>query len=394
LLWESATNIRIEITSADIGTVLRRLTDYGIMLHNIQKEGELKAVIFVGNKDYLYTLTVLDRLHAEYVVPDKKCSTASLKGIRARFVLLFSVALLILVSLYLPGRILFVTVIGNEQVPARRIAEAASKSGVCCGAVAADVRSEKVKNAILQELPQLQWVGVNTSGCVAEIYVEEKSSSADTGNQKYSVSSLVAVCDGIVESCTVTRGTILCNVGKAVLEGEVLISGYTDCGIFLRATMADGEVYAQTIRPISAICPTTTTKKGIESGKELRYGLRFGKNLINFNNSSGICDGTCAKIYEEQYMVLPGGFVLPVSLTKETIVYYDSGVGLSENLNIESVLRQGSQAYIHSQMVAGEILNDSAIFTQSDGCAQLNGYYICSELISRQKTENILQGEK
>ena len=44
-------------------------------------------------------------------------------------------------------------------------------------------------------------------------------------------------------------------------------------------------------------------------------------------------------------------------------------------------------------MVAGEILSDSAIFTLSDDYAQLNGYYTCSELISRRRTENILQGE-
>ena len=37
------------------------------------------------------------------------------------------------------------------------------------------IRSEKVKNSLLQRIPQLQWAGINTDGCVAVISVREKT---------------------------------------------------------------------------------------------------------------------------------------------------------------------------------------------------------------------------
>lgn len=393
MLWESATTVCIQIYSAEVEKVLKRLNEHGIVLRNVHKEGELTATVRVGNKDYLYALRVLDQLHVEYNLPDRQQTSALLKKLCSRSVLLISLVILTVISVYLPGKILFVSVIGNDTVPARLIVEVAAKSGVSFGAFSADVRSEKVKNAILQEIPQLQWIGVNTSGCVATICVEEKKSTAGTGNSDYTVSSLVAAYDGIVESCTVTSGTMLCEVGKAVMTGQMLISGYTDCGSFIRATRAEGEVFAQTVRPIYAVCPTSYIAKGNETGREVRYGLRLGKKLINFNNSSGIYHSSCAKIYEEQYLILPGGFVLPVSFVKETVVHYDENSGTIGVNDSEYWLRKSSEAYINSQMIAGEIMCDTALFAQLDGCSQLTGHYICRELISRQRIENILQGE-
>ena len=61
--------------------------------------------------------------------------------------------------------------------------------------------------------------------------------------------------DGFIVSATVTRGNFLCRVGQSVKAGQVLISGYTDCGICIQATRAEGEIYAQTSRDFAAVTP-------------------------------------------------------------------------------------------------------------------------------------------
>ena len=49
----------------------------------------------------------------------------------------------------------------------------------------------------------------------------------------YSVSSVVAACDGVVESCVVTRGTGLGDVGDAGKEGESQYGDWRGIGILL-----------------------------------------------------------------------------------------------------------------------------------------------------------------
>ena len=53
------------------------------------------------------------------------------------------------------------------------------------------------------------------------------------------------------------------------------------------------------------------------------FGILFGKKLINFFKDSGILDSTCVRINKMYPFVLPGGFMLPISLIKQEIIYYD-----------------------------------------------------------------------
>ena len=88
-----------------------------------------------------------------------------------RPVLLAGLGILFLLAMYLPSRVLFIRVEGNMQIPDRQILAAAEECGIRFGASRREVRSEKVKNALLSSVPQLQWAGVNTAGCVATISV-------------------------------------------------------------------------------------------------------------------------------------------------------------------------------------------------------------------------------
>ena len=48
----------------------------------------------------------------------------------------------------------------------------------------------------------------------------------------------------------------LCAPGQAVSKGQVLISGYTDCGLCVLSQRAQGEVMAYTGRSFSALMPS------------------------------------------------------------------------------------------------------------------------------------------
>jgi sporulation protein YqfD len=150
-----------------------------------------------------------------------------------------------LLTIFLPTRVLFIHVEGNSTVEERRILEAAQECGIRFGASRRQVRSEKMKNRLLEKVPELKWAGVNTSGCTAVISVREQPVQEQRTGYT-GISSIVAACDGRITSCTVTKGNGLCAPGQVVQKGQLLISGYLDCGICIRVTGAEGEIFAET----------------------------------------------------------------------------------------------------------------------------------------------------
>ena len=274
------------------------------------------------------------------------------------------------------------------MIPDRQIIAAGESCGVYFGASRRAVRSEKVKNAILSALPELQWAGVNTKGCVAIISVRERTEAETKEEQEY-VSSIVADRDGIITSCTILEGNSLCSVGQVVQKGQVLISAYTDCGLSIRATRAEGEIFAQTERNLSVVAPTECIEKREIKNTKKKISLLLGKKRINLWKDSGIWDTTCDRMYEEYYVTLPGGYQLPLGVAVETGTVYQLQESQLQPETLEASIADYGKSYLHQHMVAGEIINSSETFAVSDGLIYLNGEYVCTEMIGRVQREQI-----
>ena len=204
------------------------------------------------------------------------------------------------------------------------------------------------------------------------------------------MSSIIALEDGIITSCTVTKGNALCKVGQVVRKGQMLVSGYTDCGISIRAEQAQGEIYAQTQRKTDVILPDIAQDQAIKSSVTRKYSLIIGKKRINLFKGSGISDTSCDKMYLENYITLPGGFQLPIALVTETIYTCTLDDATTDEDDAGDILTDFSQSYLRSQMIAGEILDATEDISVSNGCYLLSGKYTCNEMIGLTQDEEII----
>ena len=380
--------VTAELTSADLQGSLRAMTDQGIQLLDMAPSGDLSMVFRLDRRDVPALRRIAAKRGERLKILKKDGIYWDFKGLLKRPVLLLGMTLIIALTLVLPSRVLFVQVQGNEMVPSRLILEAAANSGIGFGASRREVRSEKMKNTLLSAVPQLQWAGVNTYGCVAVISVRERSTGTQ-GETDHSVSSIVASRDGFVLSCTVTRGNGLVTVGQAVKEGEVLISGYTDCGLSIEATRAEGEILAQTRRELTVITPSEQLVRGEQAGESTKFSLLLGKNRINFYQGSGISDASCVKMYSKYVLTLPGGFELPVALIKETVISYDSEPVQIAQEDAAAVLSSFASDYLKGQMVAGTITDRLEAVFPEEGIYRLTGNYVCTEMIGKRQQEQI-----
>ena len=388
-LWQSLSGrIEVEFTGAELEESFRIINRENIPVFHVQSFGELTASFIIRRQDFRRLKELCQKRGDTLRIKANRGIYWTLRGLVRRPVLIGGLLIYLFTLFFLPSRVLFIRVEGNTQLPQRQILAAAEESGILFGASRRQVRSEKVKNDLLAQLPQLKWAGVNTYGCVAVISVRERAEEPEQ-KETHTVSSIVAVRDGIVTSCTATRGTLLCTPGDLVRQGQTLISGYTDCGLCIQASNAEGEVYAATSRELAALTPATKQNRVWIQDTSRKISLLFGKKRINLWKGSGIWDGSCGRMYEEYYITLPGGFRLPFGLSVETVISYEvTEASVPEELAEEN-LSSFACNYVTEQMMAGRILSQETRFYAADGVYCFMADYRCQEMIGRVKQEQI-----
>lgn len=381
-------SVRIWVESADLPGLMTGLNNRGISLGHVEILDDVTMECWIRREDWDQVTKLCRGRGAQIQITHRRGLYWKLGRMKKRPLLLLGLAVLLFLILFLPSRVLFVKVEGNQRIPANRILEAAEICGIRFGASRRNVRSERVKNALLETMPELQWAGVNTKGCVAVLSVRERTVESAQKDSGF-VSGIIAGLDGVVISCTAARGNLLCIPGQAVRQGELLISGFTDCGLTIRAASAQGEVFALTRRKSQAVTPSQYRVRAGEAVQTEKISLLLGKKRINLWKDSGISVPGCGRMYTEYYITLPGGFQLPAAVCVEQFLAYEEVPVSATAPQYETALIEYGQLYLCQQMSAGRILEERTEITEEDGKLLLEAFYVCREMIGRIRVEQI-----
>ena len=175
-LWQSLTGmVQVEVTSAVMQKTLEALTGQGIPIYHMEQPDPITAVFSIARPNLGRVAAYCKKHGNSLQLRGKSGLWWQAAALRKRPVVLAGLVVLLFTVLYLPTRVFFFTVEGNASVPDNRILEAAEGCGIRFGVSREGIRSEKMKNALLAALPELQWAGINTFGCRAVISVREGS---------------------------------------------------------------------------------------------------------------------------------------------------------------------------------------------------------------------------
>ena len=377
----------VQVLLPDCSGFLIALSQSDVRVRNLSVLDELTITLQVDRANY----HLLDGLVRRY---GGKLKTKAIRGWRGiasyigrRAWLIGCIIVLAILTIYIPTKIFFISVEGNSAVSDTQILDIAQQCGLSFGVERKDIRSEQVKNALLQKMPALRWAGINTSGCCAVICVKERE-NATVKESGDAVQGIYAICDGVISDLTVLQGSAVCKLGEAVRSGQLLISGYTDCNLVIRAECAAGEVFAHTQRQIEGIYMQPKEIRQVVSEDVSAIKLVFGKKYINFDIGSGNYESGCGKIYKQIDLTLPGGFRLPVSMVIETTRQYEVAC-ISPAEDPPSYLKKLSRNYVSSMMLAGQILGTEESISSNDHLWVVTGSYSCKEMIGRLQKEEI-----
>lgn len=382
--------LKISVICPEPESFLWELSKKGITTYDVSRPEGLTLVFNVDSNHWPTLKSVAEKMGCEWKILGRFGMRYFARKLLSRRMLLFGLAFLLFLSIFSSGRIFSVRVEGNDVIPSALIIEAAEAAGLSFGANAGAVRSEELKNRLLEQIDSLEWVGVNTSGCVATIRVRERKRESQPKTAP--VGHIVAAVDGIVDQANVTAGTLLCKIGESVKNGQILITGLQDLGICTRAVAAEGEIYGITRRELQAVLPAEQAKAEPTGQMFEKYSLIIGKKRINLSSDSGILMPGCGKMTERKSLCLFGGITLPVGWTVERYQPAQICKQEREPNASRSILEEACQRYLRAAMISGRVLSCDMYEEDTEDHLFLTAVYDCREMIGIRRAVGDLEG--
>lgn len=323
---------------------------------------------------------------------------AFLSRFRRRYAFLLGLALSVLSICLLSNFVLTIDVTGNERIPDAVILSQLRQLGLRTGVYGPSLDTKQIALDTQLALDDLSWVSVNRYGTRAQVVVRETVEAPELLEQD-GLSDLVAGAGGLVLWVDAVEGQAKVKAGDMVAPGDMLISGtvtmegpqYSDVPPRFLYVRAAGSVWARTWRTVSAAIPITATVKAYTGGSKTRWSLTIFDRRINFYGNGSISWADYDKINKTHTAVLPGGQVLPLSLTRETLHRWQPAQVQVDPMAAQELLERQLRSRLE-QLVGtdGRVVTVDWSARIADGVLTVTGAAECEEQIARATpTQNI-----
>lgn len=352
-LWESLRGqVRAEILCAYPERVLNLCGAKGLPFHDLRR-GENGALRM--------TLSQGDYQRLKNALRDTECEIRPLRrmGIRAaldalsRRPTLCAFAVIVPTALFLGSFFVWdYDIQGNRAVPEERILRALAGQGVGPGSFGLSLDGEDIRNHVLLEIPELEWISVNVSGYRAHVQIRERTfppEHIDTDTP----SNVIARRDGLVLSAHALEGKVNVLPGTSVAAGDLLISGTEDLETTgkTRVVAARGSVKARTWRKLSTAFSVKSAKKQFTGEEFSGVSVIFGTRRVKFFSNKPFMGLEPEKNYDkitERTAFSLLGLRLPVTLVRERYRFYEAA---PSELTAQEAQQRG-EAALREQLAA------------------------------------------
>lgn len=313
---------RMEICAADASAVLNLCMRYGMNYCRWNNDTDGKTVSFEMSA---YTASLFCRRCAEEGIPVRITARGGLPHLAYRYrhrVGLLVGGVLGLSIVFASSRVLWdIRISGNERMTVRQVREELAVSGLCIGMPLEALDTGEMEMRIQLDSERISWVSINMSGTVAHVEIRERVPTPE--KEPLLPANLIARCEGVVEELEIYTGTPVVQAGRAVQQGELLVSGlYDSQAVGWRVTRAAGRVLARTVHDFTVEIPLIYEEKQYTDERIVKKTLIFFEKEIKLFKNSGILGESCDKISNVDSCTLGEGVSLPISLQTECYLPY------------------------------------------------------------------------
>ncbi len=231
---------------------------------------------------------------------------------RHRLGLLVGLALCAMVLSWLSPRIWVIEVTGNHTIPTETILAVAQQHGVVIGGRMDAMDRRGLQIGGTTDMPQLAFITVNPSHCVARIEVTEREEPPPNIDLSQP-SDLVALRDGRILRMEIISGQTLVKEGEAVSAGTRLVTGRQETEMGEKLYRSYGEVWAETRRQITISVPLTYSYEETTGEVICRPTVTFFCWQIPLYSNMPLQQQT--QQYQASHFLTVGNTTLPLGVT-------------------------------------------------------------------------------
>lgn len=374
-------SVRFRLTGAAPEQCLNALAAARLEFWDIEREDALHLSLSVPAREAERLQELALRCLCTAEVTERSGLRAQFGGLLRRPVLLLGLLAAAVATFVLQEFVWTIEVEGNDRLPAGQIVQALEELGIAPGTWGPSIDSPETRNRMLLRMPELAWLAVNRSGGRVQVLVTERQQPPDT-RAPYAVANVVAARDGVLTEVSVTEGMRLCAVGDTVRQGQLLVSGYEDYGLFIRPVCASAEIYARTWHTGTVVTPAERLEKRYTGREWKQVTLIVGKKRIKLWGNSSISQQDCDKMIVEK-AVRTSGYAYPLRLETAILREYVLEPAPAPQVQTEKLLQEAWRRAVQAQMLAGRIDATQESLLMQGGLCILQAQSDCTELISR-----------
>ena len=187
-----------------------------------------------------------------------------------------------------------------------------SEMGVRIGMPIKKLNTRQIRWEMMQLQPNITFFSLNLRGNSLTV-VAYGSTDPPEVLDEHAITKVVAARDGVLTEVSVTEGMRLCAVGDTVRQGQLLVSGYEDYGLFIRPVCASAEIYARTWHTGTVVTPAERLEKRYTGREWKQVTLIVGKKRIKLWGNSSISQQDCDKMIVEKAVRTDAPFLRIVS---------------------------------------------------------------------------------
>lgn len=185
------------------------------------------------NKDLILKCSVKDFRKIRPVALKSRCKVHIIKKVglpflmrkyRKRKAFVIGLILCVLTIWFMSQIIWNIEVQGDPTISLTDISDFVESLGIYPGVMKSTIDIDQVTEDILDEMPEVGWVGVNLEGTNLYINVTKREPVPEKVPLDFP-SDVIAKKEGIVKQVIPRKGIVLVKPGDAVLKGQVLITG-------------------------------------------------------------------------------------------------------------------------------------------------------------------------
>ena len=380
--------VRVRVEAVFPERVMNLMSSHGLRFWDVRWESEVEFTCSMSRRDFKRLRVLTERQPCRITVERRRGIPylALRAGDRRALVL----TLLLAAALLFFGSFCVweFEVEGETGVSEETILRVLASHGVKLGVLSGKIDSEKLRNEVLTELPELSWIAVNVKGFKAYVQVRPRIRAPEVVKEGETV-NIVARRDAVVEKVQPLWGEAVVLSGMTVKEGDLLISGVSHRGgQEVQLLSAVGNVEGRTWYTLTAEMSLTAAEKRYTGEEKTALSLVIGNHRIKIWGNSRYQGAKYDKITRRTKWDLFGLLPLPVTTVREKLRFYET-----ETVTVSAERQQEIAAAILEDQLAqclaageGEVLAKLVTAEQRQGRLRVTLRAECREQIARAVT--------